>query len=109
MNMKKKSAIAILMAMVELERKCTYMEVERKDKSKSIVVDKLLLGTSSPFSRRLANYRLPKKFTVTQILSYVGDGDPLDHLENFRADLDLHGTPNEVACQAFPLTLSGNA
>jgi hypothetical protein len=93
----------------ELERRYTYMEMERKDKSRSIIVDKLLMDTDSPFTRRVANYRLPEKFKVPQILSYTGDGDPLDHLENFRAHLDLHGTPDEVACQAFPLTLSGNA
>jgi hypothetical protein len=50
-----------------------------------------------------------REFKVPQILSYAGDGDPLDHLENFRAYLDLHGTPDEVVCWAFPLTLSGNA
>jgi hypothetical protein len=85
------------------------MEMERKDKSKSVVVDKLLVGTDSPFTRRVADYRLPDKFKVPQILSYAGDGDPLDHLENFQAHLDLHGTPDEVACRAFPLTLFGNA
>jgi hypothetical protein len=35
----------------ELERRCTYMEMERKEKSRSIVVDKLLMGTDSPFTR----------------------------------------------------------
>jgi hypothetical protein len=24
--------------------------------------------------------------------------DPLDHLENFRTHLDLHGTPDKVEC-----------
>jgi len=67
------------------------------------------MGTGSPFTRRVANYRLPKKFKVPQILSYVRDEDPLDHFENFKAHLDLHRTLNEVACRAFPLTLSGNA
>jgi len=93
----------------ELERRCTYMEMERNDKSRSVVVDKLLMGTDSPFTRRVADYRLLEKFKVPQILSYAGDGDALDHLENFQAHLDLHGTPDEVACRAFPLTLSGNA
>jgi hypothetical protein len=83
------------------------MEMERKDKSRSVVVDKLLRGTDSPFTRRVADYRLPEKFKVPQILSYVGDGDPLDHLENFRAHLDLHGTPDEVACRVFPLLFRG--
>jgi hypothetical protein len=35
----------------DLERRCTYMEMERKDKSRSVVVDKLLRGTNSPFTR----------------------------------------------------------
>jgi hypothetical protein len=85
------------------------MEKERKDKSISVVVNKLLMGTDSPFTRRVADYRLPQKFKVPQILSYAGDEDPLDHLENFQAHLDLHGTPDKVACRAFPLTISGNA
>jgi hypothetical protein len=85
------------------------MEMERKDKGKSIVLDKLLLCTGSPFTRQVANYQLPEMFKVLQILSYAGDGYPLDHLENFQAYLDLHGTPEEVVCRAFPLTLSANA
>jgi hypothetical protein len=84
------------------------MEIERKGKSQSVVVDKLLLGASSPFIKRVANYKLPKKFKVPQIPSYAGDKDPLDHLESFRAHLDLHRTPKEVACRAFPLTLFEN-
>lgn len=96
-------------AIAELEIRCTYMEMERKDKSRSIVVDKLLMGTGSPFTRRIADYRLPEKFKVPQIPTYVRDGDPLDHLENFRAHSDLDGTPNEEVCRTFLLTLSGNA
>jgi hypothetical protein len=85
------------------------MELERKDKSKFLVVDKHLSGTDSPFTSWVANYQLPEKFKVPQIMSYAGDGDPLDHLENFRAHLDLHVTSDEVASWTFPLTLSGNA
>jgi hypothetical protein len=83
--------------------------MDRKDKSKSLVVDRLLSGIDSPFTSRVANYRLPEKFKVPQIMSYVGDEDSPDHLENFRAHLDLHETSDEVAYQAFPLTLSENA
>jgi hypothetical protein len=46
----------------ELERRWTYMEMEKKDKSKPIVLDKLLLCTSSPFTRRVAHYQLPEMF-----------------------------------------------
>jgi len=37
--------------LAELERRWTYMEMERKNKSKYAVVDKLLMGTYSPFTR----------------------------------------------------------
>jgi hypothetical protein len=58
------------------------MEMDKKDKSKSLVVDRLLSSTYSPFTSQVANYQLPEKFKVPQIMSYVGDKDPLDHLEN---------------------------
>jgi len=85
------------------------MEMERKDKSRSVVVDKFLMGIDSPFTRLVVNYWLPEKFKVPQILSYARDGDPLGPLENFQALLDIHRTLDEVACWAFPLTLLGNA
>jgi hypothetical protein len=95
----------------ELERKCASMaqEMERKDKGKATVVDKLLMGTSTLFTRWVADNRLHEKFKVLQIQSYARIGDPVEHLENFRVHLDLHGAPDEVACRAFPLTLTGNA
>jgi hypothetical protein len=33
----------------------------------------------------------------------------VEHLDNFLAHLDLHGTPDEVVCRAFPLTMVGSA
>jgi hypothetical protein len=54
-----------------------------EEKRKSVVVVKIVLGTGSPFTRLVENYQLPEKFKVPQILSYAGDRDPLDHLENF--------------------------
>jgi hypothetical protein len=48
------------------------------------------MGIDSPFTKRVVDYRLPKKFKVPQILSYTGEGDPLYHLKNFQAHLDLH-------------------
>jgi hypothetical protein len=66
----------------DLERRCTYMgrDMEMRDKSKVTVVDKLLLGTDSPFTRRVANYRLPEKLKFPKILSYAGVGDLIENL-----------------------------
>jgi len=62
----------------------------------------LLQKSASPF-------RLPEKFKVPDIKTYTGQEDPVEHLDNYCAHLELQGTPDEVACRAFPLTLSGNA
>lgn len=35
--------------------------------------------------------------------------DPTEHLDNYWAHMDLHRTPLEGACRAFPLTLSESA
>jgi hypothetical protein len=55
----------------DLEKKCANMarEMERKDKLKAAMVDKLLLGTITPFPQSVARYRLPEKFKVPQIQS----------------------------------------
>ncbi len=57
----------------------------------------------------MAGYCLLEKFKVPQIQSYTKVGDLVEHLKNFRVHIDLDGKPDEVACRAFPLTLSGNA
>ncbi|XP_042958112.1 uncharacterized protein LOC122293660 [Carya illinoinensis] len=50
---------------------------------------------------------LPPKFKVPQIDLYDGSKDPVEHLENFKAHITLHGFSEEIACRAFPLTLKG--
>jgi hypothetical protein len=94
-----------------LERQSASMawEMGQKDKGKVAVVDRLLTGSSTLFTRRLVGYHLPEKFKVLQIQSYAGTEDPVEHLEYFLVHLDLYDTPEEVACQAFTLTLTGNA
>jgi hypothetical protein len=46
---------------------------------------------------------------MPRIEKYDGSEDPQAHLEAFREHLILHGTPDEIACRAFPLTLKGVA
>jgi hypothetical protein len=96
---------------IDLEKKCASMaqEMERKDKGKAGMVDRLLMGTRTPFTRQVADYHWLEKFKVPQIQSYTGVRDPIEHFENFRVHLDIHGTPNVVACRAFPLMFTGNA
>jgi hypothetical protein len=93
--------------LVEVKMKMAAME--KKEKHKAAVVNKLFVRTETPFTKRVVEYPLPNKFKSPQILSYSGISNPTEHLENYQMHLALHATPNEIACQAFPTTLLGNA
>ncbi|XP_059428602.1 uncharacterized protein LOC132162383 [Corylus avellana] len=54
-------------------------------------------------------FPMPGNFKVPWVGEYDRSGDPSDHKESFRAHIILHETPDEIACQAFPLTLKGVA
>jgi hypothetical protein len=69
----------------------------------------MLEDESLPFTERVKAYPMPDKFKMPRIEKYDGSEDPQDHLEAFREHLILHGTPDEIACRAFPLTLKGVA
>jgi hypothetical protein len=40
---------------------------EKEGQGKAVAVDRLLTSTGTPFTRRVTEYRLPKKFKVPQI------------------------------------------
>jgi hypothetical protein len=58
-----------------------------------------------PFTKRVRRYPMPDKFKMPRIERYDGSGDPQAHLEAFREHIILHGTSDEIAYRAFPLTL----
>jgi hypothetical protein len=94
-----------------LEQRCNVLTaaIERNDKGKASLVENLLQKTTSPFTEDVANIRLLEKFKIPEIPFYTGLEDPVEQLDNFLSHVDLHRTPEMVACRAFPLTLSGNA
>jgi hypothetical protein len=64
---------------------------------------------ASPFTDQISAILLPEKFKVPSITTFTGNEDPTEHLDNYRAHLDLHETVTEVACRAFPFILFGSA
>ena len=71
--------------------------------------DDLVNRTSSLFTISINTFPLPQKFHMSQIESYYGVKDPLDHLETFKILMHLQGVPNEIMCRVFPTTLKGPA
>ena len=69
------------------------------DELRSTVKEKALknLGgmirrTDSPFTTKVLNHPLPPKFHLTQLKSYDGLKDPLDHIKSFKTLMHLQIT-----------------
>ena len=61
----------------------------------------LVNRTDSPFTTQVNSCPLPQKFRMSQVESYDGVKDPLDHLETFKTLMHLQGVPDEIMCRAF--------
>ena len=72
-------------------------------------LDDLVNRTDSLFTDSVNSFPLSHKFCMSQIDSYNGVKDLLDHLETFKTLMCLQGVANEIMCRAFPMTLKGAA
>ncbi|XP_058080639.1 uncharacterized protein LOC131228790 [Magnolia sinica] len=61
------------------------------------------------FTDDIMRSQLPPRFRMPQITPYFRAGDPTEHLESFRAWMELRSASSSVMCRAFSLTLSGEA
>jgi hypothetical protein len=95
--------------MKDLEDKYARMLRRMDGEDPELMAWDMLEDESLPFTGRVKAYPMPDKFKMPRIEKYDGNGDPQEHLEAFREHLILHGTPDEIACRAFPLTLKGVA
>jgi len=69
-------------------------------------VDYLFQNTASPFTDEVANFHLPEKFKIPDILTYTGFEDPIEHLEISKL---IRISTEHLMKWSFPLTLSGKA
>ena len=72
-------------------------------------MDTLVQQTESPFIPEVLNYPLPAKFRMPQVEAFDGVNDPVDHLNTYKNQMELHGYPDPVRCRAFATTLKGPA
>jgi hypothetical protein len=90
----------------DLKRKYADMAHQIAGDEVKSIARELLEDTYLPFSNRVMVFPIPDKFKMPHVDKYNGSGDPTEHVENFHAHLILLGTPDEIACRAFPLTLA---
>ena len=68
-------------------------------------MDTLVQQTESPFTAEVLHFPLPAKFRMPQVEAFGGVKDPVDHLNTYKNQMELHGYQYLVRCRAFPITL----
>ena len=72
-------------------------------------MDTLVQQTESPFIAEVLHFPLPAKFKMSQVEAFDGTRDPVDHLNTYKNQMELHGYQDPVRCRAFAITLKGPA
>ena len=74
-----------------------------------VSMDALVQQTESSFTARVLHFPLPTKFRMSQIKTFDGTKDPIDHLNTYKNQMELHGYQDPIRCKAFVITLKGSA
>ena len=74
-----------------------------------VSMDALVQQTESPFTARVLHFPFPAKFRMPQIETFDGMKYPVDHLNTYNNQMELHGYKDPVRCRAFAITLKGPA
>ena len=70
-------------------------------------MDTLVQQTESPFTAEVLHFPLPTKFRMPQVEAFNGVKDPVDYLNTYKNQMELHGYQDPVRCRAFAITLKG--
>ena len=72
-------------------------------------MDTLVQQTKSPFTAEVLHFPLIVRFRVPQIEAFDGTKDPVDHLNTYKNQMELHWYQDPVRCRAFAIKLKGPA
>ena len=72
-------------------------------------MDTLVQRTESPFTTKVLHFPLPAKFRMPHIEAFDGTKDPVDQLNTYKNQMELHGYQDPLRCRAFAITLKGPA
>ena len=59
-------------------------------------MDTLVQQTESPFTAEVLHFPLPAKFRMPQVEAFNGFKDPVDHLNTYKNQIELHGYQDPV-------------
>ena len=70
-------------------------------------MDTLVQQTKSPFTAEVLHFPLSAKFRMPQVEAFDDVKDPVDHLNTYKNQMELHGYQDPVRCRAFAIILKG--
>ena len=70
-------------------------------------MDTLVQQTESSFTTEVLHFPLLTKFRMPQVEAFDGVRDPVDHLNTYKNQMELHGYQDLVRCRDFAITLKG--
>ena len=70
-------------------------------------LDGMVRRMDYPFNTKILECPLPPKFHLSQLESFDGLKDPLDHITTFKMTLSLQQTLNEILSRSFPNPIKG--
>ena len=73
------------------------------------VGNEVVQQTESPFTAEVLHYPLPARFRMPQVEAFNGVKDPVEHLNTYKNQMELHGYQDPVRCRALDTTLKGPA
>ena len=74
-----------------------------------VSMDALVQQMESPFMVEVLHFSLPTKFRMPQIEAFDKTKNPVDHLNTYKNQMELHGYQDLMRCRAFAITLKGSA
>ena len=72
-------------------------------------MDTLVQQTESPFTAEVLHFPIPAKFRMPQVEAFDGVKDPVDHLNTYKNQMELHEYQDPIRCRVFSITLKGPA
>ena len=79
----------------------SHMKVVVKGRA-PVSMDALVQQTESPFITGVLHFPIPAKFRMPQIETFDETKDPINHLNKYKNQMELHGyqEPNSSVCRA---------
>ena len=74
-----------------------------------VSMDAMVQQIESPFTAGVLHFLLPAKFRMLQIETFDRTKDPIDHLNTYKNQMELHRYQDPIRCRAFPIALKGPA